>query len=264
MLNSHCNECDFNPYKPVICEKGCGLILLRNQVDEHNCLSDLRELVHSQKKQIKELKTSKRIHDEQIAELRNNKRIQDETLVDHERQIHTLQDQLTKLQHNYEQLQKLQGENNTDDDEDVKDLCTYSPKSLALSRKRPPSWKDVTTISKRSLSSSQSERSCLSEELQSHQHYHHLHAHCSNAFASSCVSSQNSETKRLVITFYGSIITCNVLVNDLVESVKAKIHISDDIPIEHQLLFFAGQQLEDQKSLSYYNIHKETSRHLGK
>jgi len=51
-------------------------------------------------------------------------------------------------------------------------------------------------------------------------------------------------------------------VTDTVENVKSKISLTEDIPMDQQLLFFAGQQLEDLKFLSFYNIHKESMRHL--
>lgn len=260
LLQSHCNECDFNPYKPIICEKGCGLILLRNQVEEHNCLSDLRELVNNQQKQITELKNCKRIHEEQINELKNNKRTQEETINEHERQLNQLNEQMTKIQHSIEHIQKQQYETTEDEEEEGRD--GYVSKGHGMGRKRPSgsSWKDINVKRTKDI--------CLTvNESQSHQHFHHVHQHpqhphCSSSLSTACVASQTSEHKSLNITFYGTVITVDVLTIDTIESVKSKINSIESIPIDQQLLFFAGQQLEDPKSLSYYNIHKESLRHL--
>lgn len=71
-----------------------------------------------------------------------------------------------------------------------------------------------------------------------------------------------------MITFYGSIITVNGGVTDTIQSIKEKIAEKEGIPAEEQLLFFAGQQLEDEKYLRDYNIQRHshlestTSRHL--
>lgn len=258
LLQTHCNECDFNPYKPIICEKGCGLILLRNQVEEHNCLSDLRELVNNQQKQINELKNCKRVHEEQINELKNTKRLHEESISEHERQFNQLNDQMTRIQHTLEQIQKQY--DIVDDDEDD---C-YVSKGHGIGRKRPSS-----SMGRKDISAKRNKDIC---DSQSHQHFHHLHSyphsphsHCSSALSSlstACAASQTSEHKSLNITFYGTVITVDVLTIDTIESVKLKIHTMEAIPIDQQLLFFAGLQLEDQKTLSYYNIHKESLRHL--
>ncbi|XP_005097536.1 E3 ubiquitin-protein ligase NRDP1 [Aplysia californica] len=56
-LPSHLQECEFNPKKPVPCENGCGSIIPKDEIKDHNCVREIRSMLQQMQQKFTDLQT---------------------------------------------------------------------------------------------------------------------------------------------------------------------------------------------------------------
>jgi hypothetical protein len=75
-------------------------------------------------------------------------------------------------------------------------------------------------------------------------------------------NSKEFQLKIFILNLTGKTISIHSKYNDSIRDIKSQIYDKEGIPINHQILIYSRQPLEDSKSLAYYHIHNESTVYL--
>ncbi|XP_075229631.1 E3 ubiquitin-protein ligase NRDP1 elgi [Lycorma delicatula] len=74
-LAAHLAECEHNPKRPIPCDQGCGLIIPMDELKDHNCVREMRSLIHSQQQKMTDYQQELADQRFQINELKRELRL---------------------------------------------------------------------------------------------------------------------------------------------------------------------------------------------
>lgn len=69
-LQLHLNQCEYNPRRPVECDRGCGSVVPLDELTQHNCIKELREKIMSQSSVMKTLSDQVSILQQELSDQR--------------------------------------------------------------------------------------------------------------------------------------------------------------------------------------------------
>ncbi|KAH8018800.1 hypothetical protein HPB51_012190 [Rhipicephalus microplus] len=72
-LTSHRETCEHNPRRLVPCEQGCGLVVPKDELKDHNCVKELRSLVQFQQQRLNEFQLEIREQGREISMLKSGR-----------------------------------------------------------------------------------------------------------------------------------------------------------------------------------------------
>lgn len=69
-LQSHIDDCQYNPKRPVTCDKGCGSTVPLDELSSHNCINELCQKVTAQSMSIKALEAQVKLLQQELIDQR--------------------------------------------------------------------------------------------------------------------------------------------------------------------------------------------------
>ncbi|XP_076286699.1 E3 ubiquitin-protein ligase NRDP1 elgi isoform X1 [Lasioglossum baleicum] len=74
-LASHLEQCEYNPDRPMLCEQGCNVVIPKNELKDHNCVRELRNIIQTQEQKLTDMKREMSTQQLQIAENKREIRV---------------------------------------------------------------------------------------------------------------------------------------------------------------------------------------------